>query len=245
MWVEPGTTPAVYTVGAPTTAGSLPLGGEGWVRVPVGATGDLWWVTGVRRVFAADRRPRGPLRPFDRGVTDLSVPAALENGWNATLYGVWGASKDDLWSVGQSATGGAAIFRRDATSWSVPELPAEAAGQILYKGWGTAADDVWICGSGGLLLHFDGNALALVESHTPEALFTLHGTSQQITSQQIAVGGTIQPAIVERDALGWHPATYPSARNPCAASSSPNAVTRSPAASTERSCNEARGSGAR
>jgi hypothetical protein len=203
VWVEPGPTPAVYTVGAADADGPIFLrcGGEGWVRLPVAPAGDLWWVTGVGDAVFACGTQGSVVRydPAQGAVTDLSVGVA-----DATLYGVWGAAKDDVWAVGRGAGGGPAIFRRDAASWSVPALPPAVGGRAFYKVWGTAADDVWFCGEAGLLVHWDGAAFSVVDSGTPESLFTVHGTSPEI-----AVGGTVQPTILERGALGWNLATLP------------------------------------
>src|SRR6185436_18244189 len=196
VWAEPGATPAVYTVGAADADGPifLRLSGEGWVRLPVATVADLWWETGVGdAVFACGTL--GCVVRYDPptgAVTDLFVGVP-----DATLYGVWGATKDDVWAVGRAAGGGTAIFRRQADVWSVPSVPAEVNNRGLNKVWGTAAGDVWFCGDQGLLMHWDGAAFAVVDSATPESLFTVHGTSPLV-----AVGGTVQPAIVEHGALG-------------------------------------------
>lgn len=205
VWIEPGPTPAVYTVGADDGTGPLFLrkGGEGWVRVPVASSGTLWWVSGVGDLVYASGTGGRVVRydPSTGGVEDLST------GVPVTLYGVWGASTDDVWSVGGNVDGSqprTALLHHDGNSWTNVPLPPEANNRTLFKVWGRAADDVWVCGQAGLLLHFDGVAWSVVASGTFESLFTVHGGASVA-----AVGGTVQPAIVERGPQGFLSATVP------------------------------------
>jgi hypothetical protein len=208
IWAEPGLTPAVYVVGADTNDGAGPtflrMGGEGWVRVPVATSGTLWWVTGAGdQVFAAGTH--GLVVRYDPssgGVTDISPPV------DATLYGVWGSSATDVWTVGGNVDGTlprTALWHYDGNAWTSVDQPAAANNRTLFKVWGAAADDVWACGQAGLLLHFDGSAWSVVDSATFESLFTVHGSAPTV-----AVGGSVQPTIVEKAPQGFVADAVPS-----------------------------------
>lgn len=205
VWIEPGLAPSVYTVGADDGTGPLFLrkGGEGWVRIPVASSGTLWWVTGIEDVVYASGTGGRVVRydPATGGVLDLST------GVPVTLYGVWGTSTNDVWTVGGNVDGSqprTALLHHDGDAWTNVPLPPEANNRTLFKVWGTAADDVWVCGQAGLLMHYDGAAWSVVSSGTFESLFTVHGGPSIA-----AVGGSVQPAIVEKSPQGFLAATVP------------------------------------
>jgi hypothetical protein len=209
VWTGPGLTPDVYVVGADDGAGPtfLRMGAEGWVRVPVGPSGDLWWVTGVGgQVYAAGTG--GRVVRYDPATGDL---ADLSTGVNVILFGVWGASTNEVWAVGGNDDGTVprtALMRHDGVSWTSVDLPEAANNRTLFKVWGAAADDVWVCGQAGLLMHYDGHAWSVVPSDTFESLFTVHGSAPTI-----AVGGAVQPTIVEDLTSGFASAAVPAGSN--------------------------------
>lgn len=211
VWVAPapsGGPGDVYTVGASAGGGPLFLRGspEGFVRIPVAASGDLWWVDGVpgAGVWACGTEGRVVrYDPADGDVTDLSTGAL------ATHYGLWGSSPFDVWVVGADPDGTgpeSAVRRFEGAAWTQAVLPEEVAGKTLFKVWGTAFNDVWVCGQGGVLLHFDGETWSAVASGTPSTLLTVHGASPTT-----AVGGPgVAAVIVERGAGGaFAPAALP------------------------------------
>jgi hypothetical protein len=207
VWVEPGPTPGVYTVGADTQDGLGPLflrmGAEGWVRVPIAPSGALWSVNGIDdQVYAAGTSGRVVrYDPATGGVTDLSI------GVNAPLYGVWGSSTSDVWVAGGNVDGTeptTVLYHHDGTSWTPVAPPAAADDLTLFDVWGEAADDVWACGEGGLVLHFDGSAWTGGPSAPLESLFAIHGAAPTI-----AVGGTVEPTIVEGNASSFTPTAVP------------------------------------
>jgi len=205
IWAEPGLTPAVYAVGADDGAGPtfLRLGGEGWVRVPAAPSGTLWWVTGAGDAVFASGTHGLVVRydPASGGVTDISPPV------DATLYGIWGTSATDLWTVGGNVDGNqprTAFFHYDGETWTSVTQPPEANNRTLFKVWGTAADDVWVCGQAGLLEHFDGSEWSVVASGTFDSLFTIHGSAPTV-----AVGGGVDPRVVERTPQGFIPVAIP------------------------------------
>ncbi len=78
------------------------------------------------------------------------------------LWGLWGASADELWAVGgDGVTDTPVLLRRDKATgeWTSVELPPLGAdAHALFKVWGNAADDVWIVGDAGASVHWDGTS---------------------------------------------------------------------------------------
>jgi hypothetical protein len=175
----------------------------GWTRVDTGTVGDLWWAWQPRpatlptyslwAVGSGGRVLRYDGAAWDETVTDPAL----------TLFGVWGATEDEVWAVGgdPSAGGAAAMFRWDGAAWSEVVLPPEAAGEdAVYKVWGSAGDDVWACGTGGLVLHYDGAAWTRVDVGTDQLLLTVAGDGPD---NVVAVGGFGNARVVRFDGAAW------------------------------------------
>ena len=81
----------------------------------------------------------------------------------ATLYGLWGTSAQDIWATG--ASGG--IWHFDGTVW-------ESFGPVTRNSFssvtGSSDKDVWFAGQNGLLYHWDGQAAEPVDSGVTVAL---------------------------------------------------------------------------
>ncbi|MDP8256716.1 MAG: hypothetical protein P9M14_13275 [Candidatus Alcyoniella australis] len=88
------------------------------------------------------------------------------------LYGVWGASGDDVYAVGQGADS-SAIFHFNGASWSALRelefVPADI--------WGASADQIFVVGLGGNILHFDGATWSAMDSGVSEGLQAIWGAS--------------------------------------------------------------------
>jgi hypothetical protein len=201
VWGEPGPDPRVYAVGAADADGAqflvLHPGAEGWVRVPTGAGGALWWVTVVPGDGAWACGSGGRVVRYDPGTGELEDRST---GVDALLYGVWGSGPSDVWAVGGDPLGAGpvpAILHWDGDAWASVPPPAAAVGRMLYKVWGSAADDVWAVGDQGVLLHWDGLAWTSVPSGTSSTLLTVNGPSP-VT----AVGGGAAAVAVERGGDG-------------------------------------------
>jgi hypothetical protein len=63
----------------------------------------------------------------------------VPSGATQVLYGIWGASPNDLWAVGYQST----ILRGDGTSWSTV-LTNGSSTSGFRSVWGSSANDVWI-----------------------------------------------------------------------------------------------------
>ncbi len=201
VWGEPGPDPRLFVVGAGDADGPQFLvrhpGAEGWVRVPVAASGDLWWVTVVPGDGAWASGTGGRVVRYDPATGEL---ADRSTGENATLYGIWGSGPADVWTVGGDPAGVGrlpAICHWDGGVWTAVTPPPEADGRMIYKVWGSASDDVWAVGEQGIILHFDGVQWSAVPSSTTSTLLTVAGPSP-VT----AVGGGVAGIAVERGGNG-------------------------------------------
>lgn len=198
---DPGPDPRIYVVGAADADGPQLLvrhpGAEGWVRVPVAASGDLWWVTIVPGAGAWASGTGGRVVRYDPGSGEIEDRST---GVDAILYGVWGSGPTDVWAVGGDPVGAGpspALLHWDGGGWTPATVPAEAEGRIVYKVWGTGSGDVWAVGEGGLILHFDGTGWSAEDSGTGSLLLTVSGPSP-VT----AVGGGVAALALERGVDG-------------------------------------------
>lgn len=172
--------------------------GQAWHRMQVDAP-TLWWTFGLGHEDVWAVGELGTILHFD-GSEWLTV----ETGGAYTLYGIWGAAADDLWTVGGTflpSTHGA--FRHwDGDAWSDVD-GVDLVGRVLFKVWGAAPDDVWIVGherGAGLTLHWDGSEWSAVEVPAPERLVTVVGRA---SDDVWAVGGLSAPILVHWDGQSW------------------------------------------
>jgi hypothetical protein len=201
----------VWVVGADARDGSGPtvlhFDGDAWERVQTGqAQGDLWWVFGFEGgpvYMGGDggvilrRAPDGTITLMDTPGTD-------------TVYGIWGASPEDVWAVGgaSDSTGGFAWRLRGGAWEPEPSVPADvAADAAIWKIYGTGASDAWAVGSNGVALHWDGSALTPGQTGIGSSLFTVH----ERDGRYAAVGGSASGFIVEHDGTQWVDVTPASA----------------------------------
>lgn len=167
--------------------------GSSWSSFAAG-DGDLWW---------AHAFPEGPAFLGGAGGTifrvesDLSFTQMTTPG-TGTVFGIWGATPDDLWAVGgdPQSPGSAFVWRSTGDTWEVaagvPSIPIAS----FFKVWGRDANDIRIVGMDGVILHYDGLAFAQESSPTNRKLLTIHVES---TGPWAAVGGSSQAVVVEHD----------------------------------------------
>jgi hypothetical protein len=197
----------VWAVGADTEAhGATILNYDGteWRQYDGPAGIDLWWVHvfDAGSVFVAGSG--GTILRFEGGQFQPMATPGTD-----TVFGVWGATPNDVWAVGGdvAASGSAFVWRFDGNAWSdvSEQLPFDARGIIPFKVWGAAANDLWLVGMDGLAVHFDGAAFSLHGSSTTRRLLTVHGAG--MPARAVAVGGFGDAVIVENDGNGWLDAT--------------------------------------
>jgi hypothetical protein len=207
VWVV-GSSPDPEATDATPGPAALNWDGDSWATLDTAEWDgvELWWVwaTADEAVFVGSR---GAILELDRGsgaVTQVDGPDA-----ETTFFGVWGASADDLWAVGQTlgATGPPALWRRGGGTWAAwedPTLGPGDDGQVYFKVHGRVADDVWIVGSGGAALHWDGVTLTQVPTDTEvdtstSPLLTVDAGGER----PVAVGGFGNALTLEFDGTLW------------------------------------------
>lgn len=158
----------------------------------------LNWVYGVDdQVWSVGTS--GVILHHDAGVwTRESSPT------DRVLWGLWGASADELWAVGGDAVSDQPVLlRRDGASstWSSVELPPlGVTSHGLFKIWGRAADDVWIVGDAGAILHWDGVDWTATPDLEGTDLISVWGSDNEGV---IAVGGRASGRVDRLQADVW------------------------------------------
>lgn len=126
------------------------------------------------------------------------------NSWQYTaapggvgIYGVWGTSLNDAWTVGDYGT----LLHYDGQSWSAPPISTTLANYTLQNVWGNAPNDVWAVGSGGTIRHFNGDTWTPSVSNTTNGLQNVWGFASQV----FAVGnnGTFLRYDSANTQAGW------------------------------------------
>jgi hypothetical protein len=188
----------VWIVGAGGTL--LHFDGCDWASVPSGTTEDLWWVHAFGDGHAVVSGAGGTLLHVHLG----EAPVAVETGTSSILFGVWGASPDDLWTVGFEPKGGGAVVLRvrkgEVESIPVP-IPDGAAVAAPFKVAGSGPSDVWIVGRDDLVLHYDG--LTLTPTPTGAGTDGDWVTVAMDGGQPLLVGGASNARIATRSDVGW------------------------------------------
>jgi hypothetical protein len=165
----------------------------------------LNWVFGVDgEVFAVGNAGAAVRRTDDAWVSE-------QTGEDRTIWGLWGASLDELWAVGGNGTSDEPLLLRRGVdeTWESIELPTlsvEANG--LFKVWGTAADDVWVVGDKGATVHYDGTDWVAHETNSLADLIAVWGSAEQGI---VAAGGRSNARIARWDGTAWTGETVPEA----------------------------------
>ena len=170
-----------------------------YFQVETGARSALWWAFGFARddIFAVGEE--ATILHFDgRRFSTL----AMGGPDDATYWGIWGPSRDDLWVVGGSTQLGgpkAVVLRGDGRAFTPLQLP-DAPAVNLYKVWG-AAGEVFIVGEQGVIYRsVGGGPLTRMASNTTETLFTVTGLGPR---DVYAVGGTANGVVIHYDGAAW------------------------------------------
>jgi hypothetical protein len=178
--------------------------GTSWKRVDTGATGDLWWVWGDGQgmIFLSGAGGKVVIHDSNAGTFE-EVQAADPN---LTLFGLWGTSATDVWTVGGNVNGvrDGGIIHFDGTEWTevATVAPRDTTVRSAFKVWGTAPDDVWVVGTGALITHYDGTGFTEV-SPSPVYESTTLTTVAGSDSQVIAVGGFGNATVARYDGSTW------------------------------------------
>lgn len=178
---------------APLRGVGLHFDGETWEHLPIDVEATLWWVNTTPEGTAWFAGEQGTVVEYRDGVATVHDTPA-----DATLFGIWGTSDSNVWSVGGDVGESEAILLHwDGDTWTL-EPPPDGVTAQLFKVWGAAADDVWVVGGRGTILHFDGQAWTVAESPTTDQLFTVHGRA---ADDVWAVG--LGPSVLHYDGQSW------------------------------------------
>ena len=192
----------VWVVGADARDGTGPtvahFDGERWSHVPTNESqGNLWWVFGFEDGPVYMGGDGGViLRYADGAYTKMVTPGT------GTVFGIWGATPDELWAVGgDSAAAGGFAWRLGGDVWTAePSLPVDVvADAAIWKVFGTHRDDAWLVGSNGVSLRWDGSTLTSGNTGVGSSLFTVHASE----GRYVAVGGVGTGFIVENEGEKW------------------------------------------
>ena len=84
------------------------------------------------------------------------------------LLGIWMASAEDGWAVGDNGR----ILHWDGKRWNIVETEWTTALRGIY---GVASNDVWAVGTAGHIIHWNGEEWEEVETETIATLYAIHG----------------------------------------------------------------------
>jgi hypothetical protein len=183
--------------------------GAAWTAHDPGFSEQVWWVHGFAGGPVWVVGDRGSIARYAGGTWET-----LDSGApGTTLYGIWGATPDDLWAVGGPSTElplaeqeGDVVLRYDGSTWSRVTVAAlqnkpTSAGKNLFKVWGASADRAFIVGDSGLALHWDGASWDKVDTGVPGVpLFTVTGRS---ATDVWATGGFGASVVLHWDGATW------------------------------------------
>lgn len=191
----------LYAVGGEPDAGSvMHWDGHGWSAVDLGLDVPLLnWTWGFGAADLTVVGNDGTVISYDGSAWQLQATPTTED-----LWGVWGASPDDLWAVGgrgrPSST--ATILHFDGDTWSAVEPPALQRANVhaFFKVWGTAADNVYIVGQRGVVLHWNGSVWTELLVGASDDLVSIWGTGPD---RIVAVGGRASGIVSRWDGVSW------------------------------------------
>jgi photosystem II stability/assembly factor-like uncharacterized protein len=141
--------------------------------------------------------------------------ATMQSGVTSEpLWGVWGASSDDLWAVGGGGfeEDSPVLIHYDGSAWSEVPLSLERPNvHAFFKVWGSAPDDVWVVGQRGAALHYDGRTWTELDTGVEEDLISVWGTGPD---QVVMVGGRSNGVALLADESGLRPIELPFGAEP-------------------------------
>lgn len=198
----------VFLVGADDGTGPVVLHWDGatWSRLQTGSTGDLWWVwsDGGDTVFMSGEG--GRMLTWSRSAGTFDEQVITNAAYK--LFGIWGASATDVYSVGGDVNGNldGVVLHFDGSTWTeVANAPLGSDGvsrRQAFKVWGAASDDVWVVGTGALVMHWDGATW----TPFPEPVYRtspLTTISGRASDDIYAVGGFGNAIAVHWDGTSW------------------------------------------
>jgi hypothetical protein len=177
----------VYAVGGTeSTATVMHFDGTSWSPLSLGVDAPLLnWCFGFASDDVTMVGNTGTVLHFDGNTWSVQPTPTTQN-----LWGVWGASPNDLWSVGGDGleASQATLLHFDGTTWSAVAIPTLQKANVwqFLKVWGTSASNVYVVGQRGVVMHFDGTNWSELLVGASDDLVSLWGTD---ADHIVAVGG--------------------------------------------------------
>lgn len=193
----------LYAVGGTPEEGRvMHFDGQTWSRVELGVDVPLLnWAHGFGPDDITMVGRTGTVIHWDGTAWTVQETPTQED-----LWGVWGASPDDLWAVGGAGreAGQETILHYDGTAWAdVPPPELQRANvRAFFKVWGTSADNVYIVGQNGIVLHYDGATWTEEFPGVSGDLISLWGTGPD---RIVAVGGRGSGVASVWNGTEWQP----------------------------------------
>lgn len=193
----------VWIVGGDARTGDGPQvwhwDGAAWTRLPTPVTNvDLWWVHGFAGGPVFIGGSGGTILRYAEGAFEVMPTPATQ-----TVFGIWGATPDDLWAVGGNfgGAGGAFAWHYQGTDWvDSTEVPEDVASQgTIFKVTGLSADNVWMAGTNGLSLNWNGTSLVRDTITGDDSLFSASADAGRV----MMVGGSAGGVVAEHDGSSW------------------------------------------
>lgn len=191
----------VFIVGGSTTKGEVHhFDGEVWSKMDVPDVGLLSWSYGFGSddVWSVGRG--GAIVHYDG-----TAWAEVDSKTDQDLWGVWGASPNDIYVVGGNVfSGQVTILHWDGSEIQQEELPSEANPldvRALFKVYGIGSR-VFAVGASGLIVEktSEGWIRHSGGSEADQDFVALWGTSDD---DIIAVGGRTSPKVATWDGTSW------------------------------------------
>ncbi len=197
------TADSLYAIGgAPDEGLIMHFDGQSWEALELGVQVPLLnWAHGFGDDDITVVGDGGTVIHWDGNTWEVQSTPTEEN-----LWGVWGASPDDLWAVGGAGReeGQETILHYDGSDWSEVDSPELMRANVyaFFKVWGTSADNIYIVGQNGVVLHYDGTEWTEEFAGVSDDLISLWGTG---SDRIIAVGGRGSAVATVWDGNEWSP----------------------------------------
>jgi hypothetical protein len=168
----------------------------------------LWWV----HTLASSLNPgsaaavawlcgeNGSVVRYAESGSGLPMLQTISTATQATLYGIWAFSDDDVWAVGGDDGSPGVILHGDRNGLAIdntaPLVP------VLFKLFATDADHLFVVGHAGTLLRRSGGVWMTDAYPAPmsDRMVTVFGLS---TSAVYAVGGLGSGVLLSFDGQKW------------------------------------------
>ncbi len=174
-------------------------GADGWTEAELPDVPLLNWVYGVGGEVWMVGNEGKALRSTGGAFEEIHT------GTNLPLWGIWGATKDDLWAVGGDAfeteDPAPVLLHWNGSEWSAAGLPGlDRPLPALFKVWGTSAGNVFAVGSSGVAIRWDGSAWSQTLTGAPDDLISVWGSGPE---DIVAVGGRRNGIVARWDGSAW------------------------------------------